>query len=212
MTTIANVFLTTAKNTVTIIRQMWPSVVEAFKILFINPNGYRLGDRIRAAVKILATGASVVAGVIVAQLVSSSGIGLVPIVGDIISSFCGAFVSGILSCTFVYFLDRSTFVNKLVDFLNDPLAIGKLLDYYERYAAYLDEFAAKLLDIDIERFRKETAMYSSLANQVANVRSETELNKPLYKAADTAGVKIPWGTHEKFDSFMRDKNARMVFE
>ena len=35
-TTLCNIFFTTAKNTVKIIRQSWASLVEAFKILFIN--------------------------------------------------------------------------------------------------------------------------------------------------------------------------------
>ena len=36
---LCNVFLTTAKNVVTIIRQTWAYIVEALKILFINPQG-----------------------------------------------------------------------------------------------------------------------------------------------------------------------------
>ena len=38
VTTLCNIFFTTAKNVVTIIRQTWVSVVQAAKILFINPD------------------------------------------------------------------------------------------------------------------------------------------------------------------------------
>ena len=37
-TTICNIFLTTAKNVVKVIRQVYPSLVEAVKILFFNPD------------------------------------------------------------------------------------------------------------------------------------------------------------------------------
>jgi len=68
------------------------------------------------------------------------------------------------------------------------------------------------MEIDIEQFKKETALYISLASNLENAKTEQELNTMLYKAAETIGMKIPWHTHSNFDSFMKDKNARMVFE
>lgn len=64
-TSICNIFFTTAKNAVKIFRQAYVSIVEAVKILFINPDNYAFGDRMRAVAKALSVGASVVVGVLV---------------------------------------------------------------------------------------------------------------------------------------------------
>lgn len=50
-TTLCNIFFTTAKNVVRIIRQSYASLVEACKVLFINPDNYTFGERMRAVVK-----------------------------------------------------------------------------------------------------------------------------------------------------------------
>ena len=123
-----------------------------------------------------------------------------------------AFVTGILSCTFLYFLDRSPLIHKLTDFFNALPSMQHIVNYYKQQAAYFAEYAAKLMEIDIEQFKQETALYISLASNLENAKTEQELNTMLYTAAETIGMKIPWHTHSSFDSFMKDKNARMVFE
>lgn len=50
-TTLCNIFFTTAKNVVRIIRQSWASLVEATKILLFNPDILPFGERFRAAAK-----------------------------------------------------------------------------------------------------------------------------------------------------------------
>lgn len=211
-TTLCNIFFTTAKNAVRIIRQAWASLVEALKILLFNPDGYLVGDKIRAAAKMLATGASVVAGTLVAEAIGKTGIDTVPVIGEIVQSFCGAFVSGILSCTFLYFLDRDPLINKLIEYMNDPAVVAKVVAYYKQQVTYFEEYAAKLMKINIEQFRKETAVYINLTADLESAGTGRELNMLLYKAAETIGFKIPWGKNDNFDSFMQDKNVRMVFE
>ena len=212
-TSICNIFFTTAKNVVKIIRQSWASVVEAAKILFINPDGYLFGDRLRAAVKVLATGASVVVGGIVSTAIAATPIGAIPVVGGIIQTFCGTLVTGVMSCTLLYFLDRSKMVNKLVDFLNSIRTIDQDVAYYKQQAVYFEQYAAKLMDIDIDTFKLETEAYSQAVNDLDSARSERELNTKLYSLFDKQGIKMSWqSTHDSFDSFMRDKSAVLRFE
>lgn len=68
-----------------IIRESWASLVEAGENLFINPKNYEFGDRIRAAAKILAVGASVVIGTVVREAVAKTPFGQLAEVGP-----CGA--------------------------------------------------------------------------------------------------------------------------
>lgn len=212
-TTLCNIFFTTAKNIVKIIRESWVSLTEATKVLFINPEGYSSGDKIRAVLKILSTGASVIVGSLVSEAISKTGIEAIPIVGNLVSSFCGVFVTGIMSCTLLYFFDRNPLVNKLISWLNNLPTMDNVVNYYKNQVKYFEEYAAQLLQIDIEQFKKEVSLYHMLVNQISHITSERQLNKVLYSYAEKLGILFSWQkTHKNFDEFMGDKNAVMVFE
>lgn len=211
-TTICNIFFTTAKNIVKIIRQSYASIVEAGKILFINPQNYPLGERLRAVVKVLATGASVVLGGIVSEAISKTPIGAIPVIGDIVQTFCGTLCTGIVSCTLLYYLDSSAVMNKLVCWLNSIHTIEDDIAFYKNQAVLFERYAAELMKIDIESFKKETAQYAQVVESISATSTPEELNVVLKKTLDSLGVRVSWGeSHDSFDSFMRDKNARMVF-
>ena len=209
-TTLCNIFFTTAKNVVKIIRQTYASLVQAAKVLFINPNNLSFGERMRAIVKILATGASVVVGTTIGEVIGKTPVGTIPVVGEIIQTFCGTLVTGIMSCSLLYFFDRSEIMNKLVSKLNNLHAFSTEVNYFYQQAEYFEKYAAELMSIDIEKFREETELYYSFAFEVENAKSETELNTMLKNILNTIGVKIPW--EGDFDSFMSNKNAVLVFE
>lgn len=211
-TTLCNIFFTTAKNVVRIIRQSYTSFVEAGKVLFINPDNYTFGERMKAVVKILATGASVVAGVMISDLIGKTPIAAVPVLGDIVQAFCGTFVSGILSCTFLYFLDRSELMNKLFKALDGLHTIETEISYYRQQAAYFEQYAAKLMDIDIEQFQKEVSLYGNIAYALEGAQTEKELNLALKRALDSLDIVIPWREYGSFDNFMSDSSACLVFE
>ena len=114
-TTLCNIFFTTAKSLVRIIRQSWSSLVSATKVLLFNPESLPPGERIRAAAKILATGASVVAGTMVSELIAKTAVGAIPVVGSIVQTFCGTLVTGIMSCSLLYMLDNNKAINWIID-------------------------------------------------------------------------------------------------
>lgn len=212
-TTLCNIFFTTAKNIVRIIRQSWASITEAAKILFINPDNYLLGERLRAVAKIIATGASVVAGTLVAEALGNTGLKALPAgLGEIVTSFCGAFVSGILSCTFLYYLDRSETINKLVRWLDSLPSVEKELLYYKRQVEIFERYAAQLMEIDLERFKKETAVFNDLVGKLSLAKSDEQLNQILVQEMKNMGITMPWEkTHGSFDGFMRDNSAVLRF-
>ena len=211
-TTLCNIFFTTAKNVVRIIRQSYASLVEAGKVLFINPEHYTFGERMRAVVKILATGASVVVGVVVSDAVGKTGITAIPVLGDVVPSFCGAFVSGIMSCTLLYFIDRSVLMNKLFKFLDGLHTIETEIQYYRQQADYFERYAAELMKIDLIQFKKEIAFYSQVAVKLESAKTEAELNVALKDALNAAHILMPWNGYESFNQFMSDKTAHLVFE
>lgn len=209
-TTICNMFFTTSKNVVSILRQSFASLTQAAKILFINPECLPLGEKMRAAAKVLATGASVVAGGLVAVAIKQTPLGAIPIVGGIVETFCGTLVSGILSCTYLHFLDKSTVINKLVGMLNSFPTMDMAVQYFREQAGCFEAYAAELMKIDLAQFKKEVAMYSALVSNLENAKSDKELNIMLRKALDTIGAKLPW--EGDFHTFMSDRNNVLVFE
>lgn len=211
-TSLCNIFFTTGNNVVRFIRQSWASLTQALKILFFNPDDYTFGERLRAVAKVIATGASVVSGIAVGELIHKTPVGQIPVLGKIASSFLGSLVTGMLSCTLLYFLDNSTLINKLVRFLDSLPSIEKDLQYFRQQADYFEQYSAELAQIDLETFRRETQQYETIADQLQAAQSEEEVTQILENAYCTLGIPLPWAGHDSFDSFMKDKNARMVFE
>lgn len=208
-TTLCNVFFTTAKNVVRVIRQTWASLVEACKILFLNPDCLPFGQRMRAVAKVLAAGASVVVGTMVQEAVQTTPVGAIPIVGDVVATFCGTAVTGIMACSLLYFLDHSELCQKLVGFFDKLHCIDATVEYFRKQAAYFEAFAAKLENIDLEKFRKEVAGYRTVADKLEAARTDAELNAVLQSAMKTIGMTIPWGQGD-FNSFMRDRSRTLV--
>lgn len=209
-TTLSNIFFTTTKNISKVIRQSYASLVQAAKVLFINPEKLIFGERIRAIAKILSTGASVVAGSFVVEALSKTPIVAIPVIGEVIQTFCGGLVTGILSCSLLYFFDRSKIMNKLVSFFNKLHPFDSQVDYFSRQADYFERYAAELMSIDFEKFKKETLMYSNIVSDITENKTEDELNLLLKKALDLIGIKIPW--EGSFDNFMNNKSLGLVFE
>jgi len=187
-TTICNIFFTTAKNLVKCIRQIYASVVEAGKVLLFNPDNLMFGDRIKTSTVILATGASVLVGTAVGELISKTPIAGIPGVGSVVTVFCSSLVSGLLSCTLLVFLDRSKFMNNVIDALN---RIPSEVNNYKEIADALERLAAKLENLDIAKFRAETEKYKTIAIKIGKTESEEEMNSLLLSAYKVFDIKIP---------------------
>lgn len=168
-TTISNIFFTTSQNLVRCIRQMYASIIQASKILFMNPDNLYMGERIKKTAIILATGASVVVGTNVSSLVAKTPIGSMQHVGPAVCTFSATLVSGLLSCSLLLFMDRSKFMNSLVERMNE---IPSEANNYAEVAEAFERLAAKMSSLDIEKFKRETKQYDQIANSIINAESE----------------------------------------
>lgn len=205
-TTLSNIFVTTSKNTVRFIRQVHAAVVQAGRVLLFNPDDLMLGNRIKTATVILATAASVVIGTAVSELISKTPVGMIPTLGGIVTSFCGSLVSGLISCTLLVYLDRSKFINDIIDRLN---TIPTEVNNYKVFADAMVILGARLSQIDIEQFKKETMRFSLIATEIEECNDEDQLNNLLKDSYNELGIKIPW--EGNFDSFMADRSNKLVF-
>lgn len=205
-TTVCNIFFTTAKNIVKYIRQIYASVVEAGNILLFNPDNLMFGDRIKTTTIVLATGASVLVGNAVGELIQKTPIACIPEVGSVVTTFCSSLVSGLISCTLLVFLDRGILMNKIVNVLN---RIPSEMNNYREIADAFEMLAAKIEKLDIEQFQFETENYRDIALKIETVKSEQELNDLLLSVYKVFDIKIPW--EGEFDYFMGNPNNHLAF-
>lgn len=108
VTTVINLFVTTAKRVVRIIREGLFSLFRAVKLLLFPPEGMTLEERMHEVKKLIATGLIVSVGVIleeyVEKFIASSGV-LAPYANVLSTIFVGA-VTGLSITMVVYYLDK----------------------------------------------------------------------------------------------------------
>lgn len=205
-TTLINIFITTDKHTVRYIRQASASIVQAGTILLINPNNMLVGDQLKAATVTLATGASVIAGTAVGNLIEKTPVYSIPEVGPFVQTFTSVLVSGLLSCTLLIMLDRSKFVNQLVAEMN------QYQDASRSYMTLAEDFAriaANLEGYDIRTFHTDVARYDDITTRINAATNEEELESLMLSAYAVFNIDIPWG--EDIDAFMSNPNNKLVF-
>ena len=212
-TTLCNIFFTTAKNTIRIIRQAWASLTGATSILLFNPDNLLFGERFRAAAKVISAGASLVVGRTVEAAISEAIVKTplisIPVVCEVIPTFCGVFLTGIMSCTLLYYLDQSELLNKAIRKLNELPTIELSIMEFKQQAIFFKQYAAELMQIDIDRFEKEVNTFTSLAKQLDGAENEADLNSILKGAYKQLGIMLPW--QGDFDTFMQGGD-HLVFE
>lgn len=212
-TTLCNIFFTAAKSLVRIIRQSWASLVSATKILLFNPDCLPAGERIRAAAKILATGASVVAGTMVSELIAKTAVGTIPVIGTIAQTFCGTLVTGIMSCSLLYMLDNNKAINWIVSILNKIPSVDKAVRYYREQAILLEKYSADLFSIDLDTFKKEISTIHNAVKSLSSDLSSDTLNKCLLIVYKQLGLELPWQalSYKSEEDFWTDRQGSWGF-
>ncbi|WP_288304501.1 hypothetical protein [uncultured Treponema sp.] len=211
VTTLANIFFTTAKNVIKIIRESFASLSQASKILFINPDSYPLGDRFVAAAKVLATGASVIAGSMVKELFKTTPIAGIPIIEDVVPTFCSVLVTGIMSCSLLYILDHNKYIKKAIEKLNSIPDIANFNVALNKQSELLDKYLAEFMRIDFDLLKHQEEEYSNAALQLSSCKSIEETNQCLNLIYKKLNIKLPWQGYSDFDSFMSDKKSSLTF-
>ena len=214
-TTLLNTFVTTAKNFIHILRECWTNLVEAVKIVCFNPDCLPTGERFKAAAKVLATGASVVVGTIAAEAVSSTGIATIPVVGEVVSSFVGALITGIMSCTLLYTLDHCVVIENLVQRLNDIPNCVNTAAHYRHLAYLLDQYAKNVMEYDTARFKEDTLSIRLAVSDLdeEDVKDQHRFRTKIRRAQKRLNINPGYDTkkHRTFDDHMKDKKSKCTF-
>lgn len=211
-TTVINIFFSTSKNIVRIIRQSWASFVEALKIIFINPENLPFSERMHAAAKIILTGLSLITGVLLEEamnkLLQSTGIVSIPIIGglllEVIPVFIGTLVSGLLSVSILYLLDNHLTVNKIREWINKN-PCNEILKNYQEINHKLDKYISELEKIDFSEFERQLTEIRTLNNLIENEKGR-DVTELLYKYLKTNRETLQFSNFQEFDNCMSDEN------
>ena len=204
-TTLINIFITTDKTTARNLRQAYAAVVQAGNVLLFNPNDLLLGDRLKMTTVILATGANVLVGSAVGDVIAKTPLGADPVIGSTVCLFTSTLVSGLLSCTLLLFLDRSKFINQIVANLNQYLTEAQS---FREAADKFTSLAAQVAELDIVQFRIDTEKYSNVAEKIAQADCETQLEELLTSVCTVFDIQLPW--EGDFDEFMSDPTRKLI--
>ncbi|MEE1139371.1 MAG: hypothetical protein U0M02_12910 [Acutalibacteraceae bacterium] len=83
------------------------------------------------------------------------------------------------------------------------------VDSYRIVNLALQDYLTQLKTLDIAQYKIETEKYNSLVISLKDVTSQNDMNCLLLKTLDDLNIDKPW--EGDFDSFMSDKNNRLVF-
>ena len=214
VTTLINIFVTSAKNTVKIIRESLATVVEALKVLILNPDDLPHGEVIKSVAILISTGASVVLGTVVMEALRKIPALNIPIVGEILTTFVGASVTGLMSISLIYYIENSKSVKKIIDWLNQAKSsMDYKLEDYRQINDDLLLYVAELEKIDLNRFSKQVEMTSEISLQLKNAESDAEINHTLSKIVETYNVHLSYdGTIDGLTDFMSDPTRILQFK
>lgn len=188
-TTLINTFLTTSQNAVRIIRQAWASIVESINVLLFNSREKYLCDRMTAAAKVLASGASVIIGTSVQEAVELqlNEVALPSEIKSIASAFCGTLATGFLTVSLLFYIDNDPF-RKFLDCI-----YGATTDELRRQGTLFKEYCSKLQQMDMNEFQYATYYAYSLSLNLQSAGNAEDVNGLLKKARSDLGLESLWG-------------------
>lgn len=202
-TTLFNIFTTTEKMAVKIIREMWSYIIQAGKIIFFNPDDLGVADLARAVANIIAAGVAAVVGVMVyAQLTPILNFPF----GAEIAVFISALCTGLISLGLQYFINHSALMNKLWSFMGN-LSYAKTLEDFRRVNVQLDEYIQELARIE---FNLNPFELENFACSLSSANGEMEKSIILQTEVSRRKIELPFqiGNHDSTKKWLKSLAAK----
>lgn len=185
-TTLFNIFATTQKAAIKIIREMWGQIVNAIKLIALNPDELSFVDLSKAVLSILSAGVSAVVGTMVyAELIPLCGF---PFGGEL-AAFAGALVTGVCTLGLNYFLLHSGVAKKVWDFIESIMPHAGTVKKFQEINAELDRYLTELGKIEFNLDVDELADFS---RTLAASNSEMERGLILKDQVEKRGIELPY--------------------
>lgn len=209
MTTLTNIVKTLLEGSIKILRHASGALVKAIKILFFEKHK-SWQDKIHAILVVLATSASAIVGSLIGTYLAPTLSGI-PLVGELLVTFIEVFVSGIISCTLIYFIDKWDIAKKIYEFIKqlDINPFGKYVEYMKEQVAMYEAYVAKLLQVDVKTVIHETEKYNRVL-ELLEGNNYGMINDQLKNLMSEININLPW--QGDFSSFMSNKKSKLVFK
>ena len=186
MTTLFNIFATTSKSVIKILREMWAQLVKAIKLLAFNPEQLSFVELCKAVVTVLNTGVATVLGAVVyAEL---AAICHFPFGGEL-AAFCGALVTGVFTLGLNYFILHSAVAGKVWDFVQRLTPHNGVVVTFQAVNAELDRYLGELARLE---FNLDLDELEAFDEALANCTTEFERGSLLKATLQTRGVELPF--------------------
>lgn len=210
MTTLTNTVKTLLESSVKVLRHASSAIVQSIKVLFFDKhNSWQ--EKIHAVLVLLATSASTIIGSLIGGYLAPT-LSNIPIVGDLLVTFIEIFISGMLSCTLIYFIDKWNIAKKIVDFIQslDVNPFGEYVESMKQRVAAYEAYVAKLLEVDVDSVVRETKRYAQVVSILQSGNDDAVINYKLKALFKDLEITLPW--KGDFSNFMSDKTSQLVFE
>lgn len=185
-TTLFNVFATTQKMAIKIIRELWGSLVKAIKLLIFNPQQLSFIELCKAVTAILSVGAATVAGTMIyTQLLPLCNFPF----GSELASFASALATGLITLGLNYFLLYSDLANKLWAFVESIMPHAGTVRKFQAINAELDRYLTELGRIE---FNLDTDELAEFAQQLASCNDELQRGLLLKEEVANRGIELPY--------------------
>lgn len=186
MTTLVNIFFTTEKSVVKIIREVWGQLVKAIKLFFFNPDNLGFVDLCKAMMGIFSAAVSVSLGSTVhAQLAPMLSFPL----GELLVSFASALVTGVATLGITYFFLYSEAAQKVWGYLEGIMPNAAALAKYQSVNTELDRYLTELAQVE---FGMNTNELAKFAWELQNCNTEIERSLVLQAEVTKRDIELPY--------------------
>lgn len=185
-TTLFNIFATTQKAAIKIIREMWGQLVKALKLMIFNPDQLSFVDLCKAVVSILSVGVATVAG-------SMTHTQLLPLCsfpfGSELAAFIGALVTGVITLGLNYFLIHSNVAQKLWAFVESIMPHADAVKKFQAINAELDRY---LMELSRLEFNLDTDELEGFSQNLTTCNDEMQRSMLLKGEVTKRGIELPY--------------------
>lgn len=185
-TTLFNIFATTQKMAIKIIRETWGQLVKAIKLMIFNPDRLSFIELCQAVTSMLSVGAATVAGTLAyTQLLPFCSF---PFGGEL-AVFASALVTGVLTLGLNYFLLHSAMARKLWSYIESLTPHAGMVLEFGAINAELDRYLLELSRLELNLDVEELLAFTLELNAC---NDEIQRSAAVQKVVEARGIELPF--------------------
>ncbi len=185
-TTLFNIFATTQKMAIKIIREVWGQLVKAIKLMIFNPEKLGFVDLCKAVVSLMSVGAATVVGsVAYTQLLPLCSFPF----GSELAAFASALVTGVVTLGLSYFMLHSSVAQKVWAFIESLMPHAAMTRKFQDINAELDRYLTELSHLEFNLNAHELEEFS---RELMHCNDEMQRSIVLREEVAKRDIELPF--------------------